>query len=481
MKVLLVEANDVARWVGGRVGPRVHVVPVALLGLGAYVEEQVPGTEVRVIESSLDAPTDEELTRVLDDFLPDLVGVRSINFFAEEARRVVALAAGWRNVPVVLGGPIATALRQELFTLIPELRLAAVGEGEHVLAALAAGGVPEQTPGMLSCTDHGVQYSPESPEIEDLDALPWPDYSLVDLERYARHLSYAYNHRRQGVLSTSRGCPYRCTYCFQLPNSRARLRSAENVVAEIEHLRLRHDVRDFYVVDDIFNLSRRRALEVFDRLEAARFDVRLYFVNGLRVDRCDHEFIDRMLEAGAVWVTFGIETAHPRIARLIKKEVDLDHARDIIAYAQSSGIAVNIDTMFGFPTETPDEARATLDWLSELPRPSLLPYHFNLRGYAGCEVVDQAVAAGWDREVFLATGFLSYNDLPTGTPTFSRHQMIEHLLEYHQRFGLKNPTHLRQSVQILRHISYTDAEILDLYTVLMNRPVSSIDQLLTGQ
>jgi hypothetical protein len=255
------------------------------------------------------------------------------------------------------------------------------------------------------------------------------------------------------------------------------LRSAEHVIGEIEHLVERFDVRDFYVIDDVFNASRRRAMRIFQRLTEARLGVRLYFVNGLRVDRCDTEFVDRMVEAGTVWVTFGIESAHPRIARLIRKEVDLDQAREVIAYAQRSGIAVNIDTMFGFPTETAVEAQATLDWLAQLPQPSLLPYHFHLRGYAGCEIVEQAVAAGWDREAFLATGFSSYNDLPTGSPTFSRHEMLTHLVEYHRRFGLSNPRQLRRSVEVLRGIGYAEREIRDMYTVLLNRPVGSVEEL----
>jgi tRNA A37 methylthiotransferase MiaB len=467
MRLLLVDANDSGRWVGGRVGPRVHVLPVALLGLAAHARRSVPGTEVRVVESSLDTPTDA-----------DLVGVRSVNFFVEETRRIVRGVRAWRHVPLIVGGPIAAALRTQLFQLIPELELGLVGEGELALARWLRGEPAREIPGMLVRGEASGDQGLIAPPPESLDELARPDYSLIDLGKYARQLSYAYNQRRQGVLVTSRGCPYRCTYCFQLPGTPVRLRSAQNVFEEIAALAEQHEVRDFYVVDDVFNLSRKRALALFDLVAQARLGVRLYFVNGLRVDLCDHEFIDRMLQAGTVWVTFGIETAHPRVAQLIRKQVDLAHARDVISYAQRAEIAVNIDTMFGFPTETPDEARATLDWLAELPRPSLLPYHFGLRGYAGCEIVEQAARAGWDREAFLATGFGSYHELPVGTPSFGRREMLSHLLDYHRRFGLSNAAHLRWSVQTLRGISYTDAEIVDMYAVLMNRPLGSIEQLL---
>ncbi len=478
MRLLLVEANDMKRWVGGRVGRTVHVVPVALLGLAAYVKREVAGVDVRVVETSLNAATDEQLRQVLDDFRPDVVGIRSINFFVDETRRVVSAASSWGDVPVVVGGPIAAGLRRGLFERIPELRLAVVGEGERVLSHLLRGAPPEELPGMLVHKSGAVIENPETEPTRDLDELPWPDYSLIDLDQYAHQLSYAYNQRRQGVLVTSRGCPYHCTYCFQLPGTRARLRSARNVFGEIEQLVHHHDVRDFYVVDDVFNLSRRRAMELFDLIIEAKLGIRLYFVNGLRVDRCDREFIDRMVEAGTVWVTFGIESAHPRVAHLIKKDVDLDQAREVIGYAQRTGMVVNIDTMFGFPTETPAEAQVTLDWLGALDRPSLLPYHFNLRGYAGCEVVEQAVAAGWDREAFLATGTSSYHDLPAGTPTFSRQQMLSHIVDFHARFGMSNAEHLAWSVGVLRRNSFSDDEIVEMYSGLMNRRIHTVDELL---
>lgn len=478
MRILLIETNDIAKWVGGRAGGKnVHVLPIALMGLAAYVEREVPGTEVRIIESSVDAPDDAALGRELDAFRPDLVGLRSINFFRDEARRIVRAVRAWGGVPVVVGGPIATAMGATLFEWIPELELAAVGDGEHSLAALARGEPPASIPGLLVRGPLGPRSVGAATSVADLDTLPLPAYGSVDLARYARTLSYAYNQRRQGVLVTSRGCPYRCTYCYQPPHTKVRLRSAESVFREIEALVRDHDVRDFYVVDDIFNVHRRRALHVFDRLVEARLGARLYFVNGLRVDLCDERFVDRMVEAGTVWVAYAIESAHPRIAALIKKEIDLPRAHRVIAHTQRAGIVVNINTMYGFPTETPSEAQVTLDWLGTLPHASLLPYHFNLRGFHGCEVVEQAEAAGWEREAFLATGFQSYNDLPLGSPTFSRQAMMAHAIEYHQRFGVASRDHLAWSVRVLRNIGYSDAELVDMYSVLLNRRVAAVAEL----
>jgi|GEM_PF-3585035 len=477
-RLLLLEANDNRRWVGSRVGPKIHVLPVALLGLAAFAKSIAPDLDVRVAETSLVAADDQSLARLIGEYDPTWIGIRSISLFTEEVRRVVNVARRVSRAPALLGGPIATALRERVFAEIPELEYAAAQEGEPVFAALLGGTPLRDVPGVLSRGPEGIRAVPPAAPPRLLDELARVDLGLIDLELYSRQLSYAYNQRRQGVLVTSRGCPFSCTYCFQISEAPVRLQSAERVVEDIRTMVNDFDVRDFYVIDDVFNLNRKRALAVFRQLADANLRVRLYFVNGLRVDLCDEQFVDEMVRAGTVWVTYAIESAHPRIQALIRKKLDLVHARRIINHSQRQGIVVNVNTMFGFPTETVEEAQATLDYLATLDHPSLLPYHFNLRGYPGCEIVDQAARAGWNRDAFLATGFSSYGDLPAGSPTFSRRAMMEHMIQFHERYGLANRQHLGYSVQTLRRIGYSEDELRDMYTVLLNRPVASVAELL---
>ena len=139
----------------------------------------------------------------------------------------------------------------------------------------------------------------------------------------------------------------------------------------------------------------KRALEVFDRLLAAQLELRLYFVNGLRADTVTEEFVDKAIAAGAIWFTYAVESASEEIQRLTRKGLNLAKAQRIIAYTQRKGVVVNITTMYGFPGETPEQAQLTLDWLGELPKASLLPYHFCLRFFPGCDIREQALAAGF--------------------------------------------------------------------------------------
>ena len=205
---------------------------------------------------------------------------------------------------------------------------------------------------------------------------------------------------------------------------------------------------------------------------------RLYFVNGLRADIMTRELVDLMVDAGTVWVTYAVESGNARIQQLIKKNMRLERAADIINYSQDRGMSgVNVNTMYGFPTETAAEAQETLEYLAQLRMPSLLPYHFCLRGYEGCEIVEQAEEAGWDTSAFLADGTSSYHEIPMGTMTFPRGEMLDHVLEYHKRFGMHNKPHLSRSLDTLRQNGYTDRDLVDMYSVLQNRPFRRVEDI----
>jgi anaerobic magnesium-protoporphyrin IX monomethyl ester cyclase len=477
-RVLLIEANDQRRWVGGLVTPEVHIPPVGLMYVASSAQLHNPDVHIEILETSLDGRSDEELVTKLLAYRPDVVGLRSISLFEDELKRVAEITRSVLDVPIVAGGPIATARRGAVLQAIPAIDLLVVGEGEVTFSRLLSG---ISTPKGLVFR-HGSQIVDlgDGEIVDNLDELPFPDYSLVDLGRYKEHLSYAYNHRRQGVLLTSRGCPFLCTYCNTFAGKTARLRSAENVVAEIEQMSRDHAIEDFYVVDDIFNMDRKRTEAIFQMIIRLRKNWRLYFVNGLRADIMTRELVDLMADAGTAWVTYAVESGSPRIQKLVKKNMRLEKAAEIINYSQDRGLVVNVNTMYGFPTETGADAQQTLDYLARLHMPSLLPYHFCLRGYDGCEIVEQAAEAGWDTAAFLADGTLSYHDMPRGTATFPKSEMMNHLIDYHKRFGLRNQQHLRRSIDVLKENGYTDCDLVDMYSVLQNRPFQYVDEILAG-
>src|ERR1039457_3712777 len=100
-RVLLVEANNMNKWVGTTMPYEMHVPPVGLIYLASYARTALPGIEFRIVESSLsspdlssledDSPEKDRLIRVLNEFQPNVVGIRSIAFFLEELQRIASL------------------------------------------------------------------------------------------------------------------------------------------------------------------------------------------------------------------------------------------------------------------------------------------------------------------------------------------------------------------------------------------------------
>ncbi|MGA3081770.1 MAG: radical SAM protein [Terracidiphilus sp.] len=475
-RVLLVECNNMNKWVGTTMPYEMHVPPLGLLYLASSARAAFPGIELRIVESSLSCPDDERFLNILREFQPDVVGLRSIAFFLEELQRVATLARAHSDAKLIVGGPIVKAYKQRLFEEVPEIEIAVQGEGEQALIELLSGASPNGIAGVLYRDGDRVVENAERQQSATIDSLPFPAYDLIDIDQYQRQLSYAYNHRRQGVLLTSRGCVYGCTYCFSHWKG-IRLRSAANIFEEIAALYDGQGIRDFYIVDDIFNVDVKRSLDLFDRIQAAGFKLRMYFVNGLRADIASEKFVDRAIEAGAVWFTYAVESATEEIQRLVRKHLNLEKAGHIIAYTQRQNVAVNISTMYGFPTESREMAQRTLDWLGELPKPSLLPYHFCLRFFPGCEINQQAIEAGWDAERFGLTSRFSYNDMAMGTPTLSKHEMNEIQIEYHRRFGMNNAAAVDGAVRTLRSIGYDDTEILHMYSVLKRKVIREVSEL----
>jgi anaerobic magnesium-protoporphyrin IX monomethyl ester cyclase len=475
-RILLVECNNMNKWVGTTMPYEMHVPPIGLMYLASSARAALPDVDVRIVESSLTCPDDERLQRILREFQPDVVGLRSIAFFLEELQRVASLVRANSDATLMVGGPIVKAYKQRLFEEVPEVEIAVQGEGEQAFIELLSGASPGTVAGVLYRDGDRVVENAERQQNAGIDSLPFPAYDLIDIDQYQSQLSYAYNHRRQGVLLTSRGCVYGCTYCFSHWKG-IRLRSAANIFQEIATLYDQRGIRDFYIVDDIFNVDVKRALDLFDMIQAAGFKLRMYFVNGLRADIASEKFVDRAMESGAVWFTYAVESATEEIQNLVRKHLNLEKARQIIAYTQRQNVAVNISTMYGFPTETREMAQRTLDWLGELPKPSLLPYHFCLRFFPGCEINQQAVEAGWDAERLGLTSRFSYNDMAMGTPTLSKHEMNEIQIEYHRRFGMSNAAAVDGAVRTLRAIGYEDTEIVHMYSVLKRKVIHEVSDL----
>lgn len=247
----------------------------------------------------------------------------------------------------VAGGPHASALPE---VVARDFDFVIVGEGEitllHLLRALNNG---ESPPRILS-----------EPSIADLDTLPFPDYSLVDVHSYHRVV----DGRPSLSILSSRGCPYRCVFCNSIimgGNRHVRFRSAANVVEEIRELKANWGITSFRFQDDIFTLNLPRLREMTAMLRNEGITYRCFG----RVDRCSREVTDLLYEGGCRHIAFGVESGSQVILERMQKGQIVDDIRQGIANAEASGLMVRVYLMVGFPGETWETVQETVDMMLE--------------------------------------------------------------------------------------------------------------------
>jgi radical SAM superfamily enzyme YgiQ (UPF0313 family) len=191
-----------------------------------------------------------------------------------------------------------------------------------------------------------------------------PAYDLIDIEAYGR---YDRMSRTGGgtymSLFSSRGCPYRCAYCHNIFGKAFRSRSAEKLFEEIRHLHDMYGIRDFEILDDVFNLDRKRLVDFCDLIIGSGMKVSFAFPNGLRGDILDEQQLIKLRQAGALFIGFAVETGSPRLQELIKKNIRLDKIKRNIEIAHSLRIHPHGFFMIGFPGETLEEMKMTVDFI----------------------------------------------------------------------------------------------------------------------
>lgn len=385
----------------------IHSPPLGLLYLVSAIRERFGSDiDIKVIDMKVAEMSADDLVPELQAFRPDVIGFSALNYEAQ-ASYLVARKARQLNpgVVTVMGGPFAL---NNAAAVLEEPSMDWVFEGPadrtfpEALWRLACdvplggdiAGFSRRLP------DGTLQLSRSQDFIADIDSLPMPAWDLVDFDLYAGKPNHAANlrGRRYAPLFTSRGCPYLCNYCHDIFSKKFTYHSVERVIAEIEHLYNTYGVDEFHIEDDIFNLHKPRVRQLMAEVQRRwPGKMKFAFPNGLRADILDRETVNAMCDGGTYAVCIAIETVTPRLQTLIDKHLDIDKARCALEYFNERGIQVTCFFMLGFPTETPEELQATIDFA--LNTPMTLAYFFTVIPQPNTPLFDLALEA--NREITL--------------------------------------------------------------------------------
>jgi len=312
----------------------------------------------------------KKMTGIFQDYDPDVVGLSTMTY---EAPMMHALARAFKalkpEVKIIAGGPHPTIIPETVVS-DPNIDYAVMGEGEqtfaHLLNRIFEGDDPADLPGTALCVEGQFKRNEPAPLIEDLDTIPFPACDLIRPRDYTsrkvRNMNWIVRKRDALPIFTSRGCPYQCTYCHQIFGKTLRTRSPQNVMKEIRHIYDNHRIRELHIIDDVFNLKPERGLEIMEQISESPMKLKIAFPNGLRGDQMDAQSIEAYKRAGTYMMIFAVETASARLQKVLKKQLDLDKTRQAIELADRAGLFIKGFFMLGFPTETAEEMKATIDF-----------------------------------------------------------------------------------------------------------------------
>lgn len=397
---------------------------LGLAYLAAVSEER--GDEVFLFDADVE---DEPITEAIRRFDPGIVGITANTPQVKSAWRTAQAIKSIKDIPVVLGGPHVSVLPAESVKR-PEVDVVARGEGEAIWIKLceiiekaqqtnpnfsardlldAQNGLLDSLLGVSYVTHEGQeQHNPDHPPIADLDTLPFPAYHVFKMDHYTnlQPATDAVDGSKSFSVMTSRGCPYRCTFCSQsIMPIKWRARSPENVLAEWEHLTWNMGAQEIGVLDDSANIQVDRLEQMADLfIEHKVNHVPWIFVNGIRANLATQELLSKLKRAGLKRVAFGVESGDPDVLLSIDKKIDHDTIRRAFKNAKAVGLETIGFFIIGLPGETEKSMDRTIKFACEVD--PLIANFSMMTPYPGTKVWEIAKRQGrlllddWEDYVF---------------------------------------------------------------------------------
>ncbi len=364
--------------------------PLGLLYVAAYLEERTRH-DVRLLDAQVEEAGYGRIERIVRLEKPQVVGVTAMTMtLLDVLKTIETVRRAAPGAGIVLGGPHVHIFPEETIRL-PGVDYLLTGEAEETFPLLidrmGDDKALKNVPGLVYRRNGKVVRTPPRDFVEDLDALPFPARRLTP---YWKYTSLTARRSPVTTMFTSRGCPYKCTYCDR-PHlgKRFRWRSAANVVDEMEEC-VRMGIPEILVYDDTFNIRKDRVLEVCREIGRRKLDFAWDF--RARVNVMDGEMLRALKGAGCERIHYGVEAGSERILKVLRKGITIEQCREVFGATRRAGIDILAYFMIGNPTETREEILESFRVMREL-RPDYVQVAI-LSPFPATEVYKNALASG---------------------------------------------------------------------------------------
>jgi len=341
--------------------------PLGILYISAYLKEH--GIDNKIFDTTFSSK--EELKKYLVNEKPDYIAIY-VNLMTKinvlDIIVYIKSTDSIKNAKIILGGPEVRYNANDL--LEHGADCVVIGEGEATMLELITTLESKNEYNLKSINGIGFKdekskiiFNAERSLISDIDTLPFPNRSGIDISKYQE--AWKNHHNLDAIsVSTMRGCPYTCKWCSRAVYGLTyRRRSPEKVVEELIQIKAEYNPDTIWFVDDVFTIS-HKWLTGFNE-ELKRNNLKIKYECITRADRMNEDVIKTMKETGCFRVWIGAESGSQRIIDAMDRRVKVEQVREMIQLAKKHVIETGTFIMLGYPGETEKDIEETISHLKK--------------------------------------------------------------------------------------------------------------------
>lgn len=322
---------------------------------------------------------EKEIIDIIRDYGPDLIGVSCLfHILARQTHGIIEkIKREMPEVKIVIGGSYPTASPEHALS-DRNIDFAVIGEGEGAMLKILRyykGEISlEDLDGVGYVKDDKTVIKPTKRVISNIGEFGMPERNTEYLRQYShlgRHFFDKIKDSDEDLIATitsSRGCPFDCTFCISVKmwHRRLRFRNVEDVLDEIGILKEKFGIKFLVFNDDNMTVNRNFTLKLCNGIIDKGFDIKWSVSGGLYVPSLDEELVEIMIKSGFNIFTLAVESGSQAILNSIRKKVLLEDVIRKVDMLRKFDVYIEGYFMLGFPEETEEQFQSTIDFSSSL-------------------------------------------------------------------------------------------------------------------
>jgi len=347
-----------------------NIAPLGLLHIASYMRKV--GYDVDVIDAEAHRYEFDETVDLILEKEPDYVGTTAVSLTVPVAAYLAEKLHKKRpDLPIVLGGIHLSSLPEETMKKYPHIDLGVIGEGEltfhELIKTLDNKDDIKDLDGIVYRNNGDIVINKRRKEVENLDTLPFPAWDLLDaFPTLYTPPAHCFGRSPVAHIVAMRGCKCNCIFCCKKNFPfKERFFSSEYVIEMLKYLIGTFGIKELKFYDDNIFDDKERFRKLCQLILDEKLD--LTWTCSSRVDLVDVDTLKLAKRAGCWQIFYGFESADPEILKRMRKGLTVEKMKQGIQATREAGIQIRAYFICGFPGETEESLKRTVDFALSQP------------------------------------------------------------------------------------------------------------------